>query len=122
MTNSQQRRTFSRAWWALPRGAIQTLVMGSGRQCLQVLEGRVWITTSGTAQEAAADIWLQAGDEWELPAFSRWVAEADTAARFQLLVPPQVGPRARRWAGLPAWFGSLGRPAVARCGAGLPAQ
>ncbi len=115
MTNTQQTTKLPASWWALARGETLRLTGAPGSRCLQVLEGRVWITADGTKHAPSTDIWLQAGDELVMPAFSRWVIEADSAARFQLLVPPRAVEAVPLLAALRARVGRLGRPAGARC-------
>lgn len=63
---------------------------------LQVCEGRLWLTTSGTAHRASMDVWLVPGDSVALPAGLTVVMEAWPSARFQLLVPPAACRVARR--------------------------
>ena len=74
--------------WSLPTRASRTMRVGPGPRVLRVCEGRLWLTTEGTATEAATDLWLEPGDEVELAAGLEIVMEAWPAARYQLLVPP----------------------------------
>ena len=76
--------------WSLPARASRTLRVGPGARVLQVQEGRLWLTTSGTADEAATDLWLEAGESVELADGLEVVMEAWPAARYQLMVPPSA--------------------------------
>src|SRR6185295_6624674 len=67
-----------------------TLVVGPAQRVLKVVEGRLWLTTSGTAEDAALDVWLQPGESVELDAGAEVVMEGWPAARFTLLVPPEA--------------------------------
>ena len=60
------QRSAGAAVWALPHGASTTLVVGPTPRVLQVIEGRLWLTTPGTADDAALDLWLQPGESVEL--------------------------------------------------------
>lgn len=82
------------AVWLLGRGASMTLRIGPGPRILQVLQGRLWVTTSGTRKEAATDVWLEPGEALELAHGLALVVEGWPQARFQLLVPPSVCARA----------------------------
>jgi hypothetical protein len=74
--------------WSLPTRASTTLRIGPGPRVLRVCEGRLWLTTSGTAREASIDVWLMPGDSVELADGLSVVMEGWPGARFQLLVPP----------------------------------
>lgn len=74
--------------WSLPARASTTLRVGPGSRVLQVCEGRLWLTTSGTARKASIDLWLLPGDSVELAAGLSVVMEGWPSARFQVLVPP----------------------------------
>ena len=76
--------------WSLPAQASRTLRVGPGPRVLQVQEGRIWLTTAGTADEAATDLWLEAGESVELADGLEVVMEAWPAARYQLMVPPSA--------------------------------
>jgi hypothetical protein len=76
--------------WSLPTRASRKMRVGPGPRVLRVCEGRLWLTTKGTATEAATDLWLEPGDEVELAAGLEIVMEAWPAARYQLLVPPSA--------------------------------
>jgi hypothetical protein len=76
--------------WSLPAKTSQTLHVGPGARVLQVQEGRLWLTTSGNADEAATDLWLEAGESVELADGLEVVMEAWPAARYQLMVPPSA--------------------------------
>ena len=76
--------------WSLPAQMSQTLHVGPGARVLQVQEGRLWLTTSGNADEAARDLWLEAGESVELADGLEVVMEAWPAARYQLMVPPSA--------------------------------
>ena len=76
------------AVWTLPKGTSTTLQVGPGPRVIQVCQGRLWLTSSGTEDEASIDVWLTPGDSLELPAGLAVVMEAWPSASFQLLVPP----------------------------------
>ncbi len=100
--------------WSLPQGRSLTLRVGPGARAIQVLEGRLWLTSPGNARDASIDVWLVAGDTLELPAGLEVVMEAWPKARFCLLVPPctrpaRTLPRLTDLAGRAAgWFRSDG--------------
>jgi hypothetical protein len=52
--------------WSLPARIRGRLRVGPGPRVLQVQDGRLWLTTSGNADEAATDLWLEAGESVEL--------------------------------------------------------
>jgi hypothetical protein len=93
--------------WSLPAGTSTKLHVGPGPRVLRVCEGRLWLTTAGTADDAATDLWLEPGDEVDLASGLEVVMEAWPAARYQLLVPPSacsgrlaettLAARASRW-------------------------
>ena len=76
--------------WSLPARTSRTLRVGPGARVLQVQDGRLWLTTSGTADEAATDLWLEAGESVELGDGLEVVMEAWPTARYQLMVPPSA--------------------------------
>jgi len=76
--------------WSLPARTSRTLRVGPGARVLQVQEGRIWLTTSGNDDEAATDLWLEAGESVELADGLEVVMEAWPAARYQLMVPPSA--------------------------------
>jgi hypothetical protein len=76
--------------WSLPARESITLRVGPGARVVQVCEGRLWLTSAGSAEEASIDVWLVSGDSLELPAGLAVVMEAWPSARFRLLVPPQA--------------------------------
>ena len=76
--------------WSLPAQASTTLRVGPGPRVLQVQEGRLWLTTAGTDDEAATDLWLEAGESVDLADGLEVVMEAWPAARYQLMVPPSA--------------------------------
>ena len=78
------------ALWSLAPGEATRLKVGPGPRQLRVVEGWLWLTTQGSADQPAEDVWLLPGEPMELAAGSEWVIEARTAGRFQLLVPPQA--------------------------------
>ena len=80
--------------WSLEANVSTTLRVGPGARVLRVCEGRLWLTTAGTADEAATDLWLEPGEEVELASGLEVVMEAWPAARHQLLVPPSACSRA----------------------------
>ena len=76
--------------WSLPAQTSTTLRVGPGPRVLQVRDGRLWLTTAGTADEAATDLWLEAGECVDLADGLEVVMEAWPAARYQLMVPPSA--------------------------------
>ena len=94
--------------WSLPARTSRTLRVGPGARVLQVEDGRLWLTTSGTAAEAATDLWLEAGESVELGDGLEVVMEAWPAARYQLMVPPSAcradSPRRSPLARAAAWL------------------
>ena len=76
--------------WSLPARTSRTLRVGPGPRVLQVQDGRLWLTTSGTDDEAATDLWLEAGESVELGDGLEVVMEAWPTARYQLMVPPSA--------------------------------
>jgi hypothetical protein len=92
MNSTLMRRTqrSADAVWSLPARTSTTLRVGPGARVLQVREGRLWLTTAGTADEAATDLWLEAGDSVDLADGLEVVMEAWPAARYQLIVPPSA--------------------------------
>jgi hypothetical protein len=76
--------------WSLPARASTTLRVGPGPRVVQVCEGRLWVTATGTRDAEPVDVWLAAGDTLDLPDGLTVVVEAWPSARFQLLVPPQA--------------------------------
>ncbi|WP_162255190.1 DUF2917 domain-containing protein [Rhizobacter sp. Root1221] len=109
MSKSQQRD----ALWTLAPGQATRLTVGPGPRQLRVVDGWLWLTTEGTRDLPAEDVWLLPGEPMELPAGSEWVVEARTSGRFQLLVPPQARPWTARWARLVWWMRAF-RPAAPR--------
>jgi hypothetical protein len=94
-------------WWLGP-GTSTTLAVGPGPRMLRVTEGRLWLTTSGTPDEAALDVWLLPGESVALEAGAEIVMEGWPSARFRLLVPPSAcadaSGVARLRAQLAAWW------------------
>jgi hypothetical protein len=109
MSKSQQRD----ALWTLAPGQAMRLTVGPGPRQLRVVDGWLWLTTEGTRDLPAEDVWLLPGEPMELPAGSEWVVEARTSGRFQLLVPPQARPWTARWARLVWWMRAF-RPVAPR--------
>ena len=105
MTVKQQRD----ALWTLAQGQAMRITVGPGPRQLRVIEGQLWLTTEGSRDVPAEDIWLQPGEPMELPAGSEWVVEARASGRFQLLVP-QPRPWSAHWARLVWWMRAF-RPA-----------
>ena len=87
------QRSTGAAVWALPKGASTTLAVGPAPRVLQVVEGRLWLTTPGTDDDAALDLWLMPGESVELDAGAEVVMEGWPEARFTLLVPPAAARR-----------------------------
>ena len=81
--DSGQRRLSFRL---LPAGTATTLRARTARQVVHLWEGRLWLTTSGSHDRLASDVWLEPGDRYELQAGRPVVVEADIAARFEVLV------------------------------------
>lgn len=67
-----------------------TLRIGPGPRVLQVREGRLWLTSPGSADELSMDVWMLSGESVELPDGLAVVLEAWPSARFELLVPPKA--------------------------------
>lgn len=77
-------------------GAGQTQATRLARAArVKVSHGRVWLTL----EQGGGDIWLHAGQEFELPGGGLAVFEAAGAcARFQVQPPPEAGvARVMRW-------------------------
>ena len=91
------QRSAGAAVWVLPQGTSTTLEVGPAPRVLQVIEGRLWLTTPGTDDDAALDLWLMPGESVELDAGAEVVMEGWPAARFTLLVPPAAA-RHESWA------------------------
>lgn len=107
------------AGWHLSAGAVRSLPATGAPRLLLVLCGRVWITEriDDGEDRVADDHWLAVGQTLALPAGTRWIVEADQAARLVLLEPPPavispVLPWRGAWAGLQrAWHALTARPA-----------
>lgn len=82
----------SQALWTLSRRRALRLQLASGPRELRLVEGQLWLTHAGSAQQQAEDIWLQPGQSLALAEGSDVVIEAWQDARFQLLVPPIACP------------------------------
>ena len=106
------QRSSGAAVWALAKGTSTTLAVGPAPRVLQVVEGRLWLTTPGTADDAALDLWLMPGESVELDAGAEVVMEGWPAARFTLLVPPA----ALRQEGWIARLAARARSALASAG------
>ena len=101
--------------WSLQGHQATTLAAEATPRWLRVEAGCLWVTAhqdTRQGHEAAADIWLGAGDSLALPAGSEWVLEAWPQARLSLLMAaPRAfsrGPVAaafsrRLWARVWAW-------------------
>src|SRR4030095_11233266 len=85
MKQTQQRSGWK---WTLARGMAMRVPATSRLRYLGVVEGRVWLTRSGSDDEAAPDVWLAAGDHAALPAGVDVVVEGWPDARFELLEAP----------------------------------
>jgi hypothetical protein len=46
--------------WSLPRGRQGRCASAPARACSRSRRAGLWLTTSGTADEAATDLWLEA--------------------------------------------------------------
>jgi hypothetical protein len=64
---------------------------------LQACEGRLWVTTEGTAAHAALDVWLMPGETLALEPGTDVVLEGWPSARFRLLVPALATEARPRW-------------------------
>lgn len=73
------------AAWRLADGEVLRLRVGRGARWLQVRQGRVWLTRSGSLD----DVWLSPGDSVRLARGADAVIEAAGDACFELLEPPQ---------------------------------
>jgi hypothetical protein len=84
----------------LTQAHARSLHLAAGT-CLRVSAGRVWLTAEGFRD----DIWLQAGEQWQLPHALRLWISAEPAASLQVLHPAVPSPRRARV--------SVGSPALA---------
>jgi hypothetical protein len=69
----------------------RTLHLQAGT-CLRVNAGRLWVTAEG----GSADIWLQAGEQWQLPKTLRLWISSEPSAVFQVLHPAPNSRQVRR--------------------------
>lgn len=116
MSGAQLAAGRATALWALGMGQAERLRVGPQGQILRVVEGWLWLTADGTFGAPAEDIWLAPGEDYPLPAGSRWVVEARHAGRFQLLLPRQAR-QASAWRSVRSAWRRLwrgGEPACAR--------
>ena len=91
------QRSSGDAVWTLAPGASMKLAAHGHRRLLQACDGRVWVTTEGTEERAALDVWLLPGETLALEPGTDVVLEGWPHARFRLLVPA-MAPEARpRW-------------------------
>lgn len=102
LMKSKQQSTPS-ALWALKGGEAMRLGIGPGLREVHVTQGRLWLTSEGTAEAPAGDVWLESGDSIVLGSGSEWVAEGWGETRFQLLVPPQACGRQAHSRSAAAW-------------------
>ena len=107
--------------WELPEGAALRLAPAAAPRVLAITAGRVWLTRSG-AGEAAADVWLAAGDSARVAPDDEVVLEAWPRARFTVLESPASAPRRLSAARAAAWARALGErlqwtPRPSECGA-----
>ncbi len=87
----------SQALWSLDEGRALRMTLDGGPRELHVLEGRLWLTTTGTLGQPGVDVWLQPGESLALAAGDELVIEPwKGQARFQLLVPPSACPQLAR--------------------------
>jgi hypothetical protein len=91
----------SGAQWRLPAGRARRLAQAPVDRVLAVTAGRVWVTGSGRADAVAPDVWLNAGDEFLLPAGREVVVEGWPQARFALL---EAAMPARRRVSVASWL------------------
>ena len=100
MTNQlmhQPQRSRAGLVWTLGPGTSMPLAAHSHGRLLEVCDGRLWVTTEGTDERAALDVWLLPGDTLALEPGTDVVLEGWPSARFRLLVPA-MAPEARpRW-------------------------
>src|SRR5689334_13978888 len=99
------QRSGGEAVWTLAPGASTTLVVHEHGRVLQAYEGRLWVTTSGTRDDAALDVWLMPGETLALAPGTDVVLEGWPSARFRVLVPAMAAETRRRWSDgiLRAW-------------------
>jgi len=102
MRASQQLAAAESGVWTLCAGQALCLPVGPGARELHVTHGRVWLTRTATMAAPSEDVWLRTGDSLRLVSGSEWVIEGWGEAHFQLLVPPDTCPEARRLSAL-AW-------------------
>jgi hypothetical protein len=88
------QRSTDDAVWALAPGASMTLTAHAHGRLIQACEGRLWVTTQGTSDRAALDVWLTTGQTLALEPGTDVVLEGWPSARFRLLVPA-MAPEAR---------------------------
>ncbi len=114
MTEAYQRAASGAAPWSLPLAPrqVRTVAGAPVARWLRVDEGCVWVTQKRSDQ-AAEDIWLQAGESLALPPGTAWIVEAWPQARLSLLQAMPVLSRGAPWAPVVAWWSSLlQRPAA----------
>ena len=73
--------------WSLGPATATRLRAAPLPRFVAVTEGRVWLTRSGAGTEGA-DVWLEAGERFSLPAGTEWVVEGWPSARLELLEAP----------------------------------
>jgi hypothetical protein len=91
MNQMQQYPASASALWELEAGRTLRLPAVVGARRVKLIEGRLWLTADGSLRSPGEDVWLSAGDEFELTPSVGWLAEASPQARFLVLVPPQAG-------------------------------
>lgn len=82
--------TSTSALWSVSQGTARSLSIGPGPRELCVIQGSLWLTGQGRADEPAQDVWLAEGESISLASGSRVVLEGYAGAQFQLLVPPSA--------------------------------
>jgi len=85
------------AVWSVEPGTSMTLAAHRHRRLLQACEGRLWVTTEGTDQDAALDVWLLPGETVALEPGVSVVLEGWPSARFRVLVPAMAAEARPRW-------------------------
>lgn len=86
---SQMQQSSASAAWQLEAGRTLRLPSSALPRRVRVTHGRLWLTIDARKNGAAEDVWLCAGDEFELAPGSSWLAEAWGCVGFLVLLPPQ---------------------------------
>jgi Protein of unknown function (DUF2917) len=87
---SQMQQSSASAAWQLEAGRTLRLPTSALPRRVRVTHGRLWLTVDSRKGDGVTeDIWLCAGDEYELAPGSSWLAEAWGCVGFLVLLPPQ---------------------------------